>query len=67
MNGPDDLAPINSSAHLDCGELDMVLPRANKGVAELMDGVDGLKSKSEWQRMKKEARRLQTAGPFDCP
>ena len=62
MKESDDLAPISSSAHLDCGDLDMVLPRTHKGVAEQMNGVDGLKSKGEWQRMKKEARRLQTAG-----
>jgi hypothetical protein len=61
MKESDDLAPI-SSTHLDCGDLDMVLPRTHKGVAEQMNGVDGLKSKGEWQRMKREARRLQTAG-----
>lgn len=62
MKESDDLAPISSSAHLDCGDLDMVLPNTHKGVAEQMDGVKGLASKGEWQRMKKEARRLQAAG-----
>lgn len=62
MKGSDDLAPINNDAHLDCGNLDTVLPSTYAGVAELMDGINGLKSKGEWQRMKKEARRLQAAG-----
>jgi len=62
MNEFSDLAPINNSAHLDCGDLDSVLPSIHKGVAEQMSGVKGLKSKGEWQRMKREARRLQAAG-----
>lgn len=62
MKESDDLAPISSSAHLDCGDLDVALPSTHKGVAEQMDGVKGLKSKGEWQRMKKDARRLQAAG-----
>jgi len=62
MNESDDLAPINSSAHLDCGDLDTVLASTYAGVAERMNGVGGLKSKGEWQRIKKDARRLQAAG-----
>jgi hypothetical protein len=56
-----DLAPI-SSTHLDCGDLDTILESTYTGVAEQMDGVNRLKSKGEWQRIKKEARRLQAAG-----
>lgn len=62
MKESDDLAPISSSAHLDCGDLDMILRSTYKGVAEQMSGVNGLKSKGEWQRMKKEMRRLMAAG-----
>lgn len=62
MKESDDLAPISSRAHLDCGDLGMVLPSTRKGLAAQMGGVKGLKSKGEWQQMKKEARRLQAAG-----
>ncbi|MFY3168659.1 DUF3800 domain-containing protein [Achromobacter xylosoxidans] len=62
MKDSDDLAPINSNAHLECGDLNMILPSIREGVAEQMKGVVGLKSKGEWQRMKKQARRLKEAG-----
>lgn len=62
MKESDDFAPISSGAHLGCGDLHMVLPSTHKGVAEQMDGIEGLKSKREWLRMKREARRLQGAG-----
>lgn len=62
MDGPDDFNPANPKDHLDCGDLDTILPSTHDGVARLMDGVSGLKSKGEWQRLKKEARRLEAAG-----
>ena len=58
----EDLTPINTSSHLDCGDLDALLPSSHAKISELMEGVSGLASKGEWQRLKKEARRLKAAG-----
>lgn len=62
MDGPEDLAPINPRAHLDCGDLDLTLPSTHEGVAKLVAGIAGLQSKAEWRGFKKLSRALLAEG-----